>query len=83
MTNPFELDPRAIQATYEIEHKRSPMPDFAGFADVAQLSPRGLPGGVALPDPVLRAGYFDALLDLHELVEEYRLKVTEVSRRSL
>lgn len=67
----------ARQDVHELEHGDLKMPKFDGFADIARMKPDGgEPGATAIPDPALRAHYFDALLELHRLLEEYRFHVS-------
>jgi hypothetical protein len=66
----FTFDPEAIAAASELEHEHFPVPNFGGLSDLVMDYPEN-PLRV-IPDSELHRTYFDALNDLHLLVEEYR-----------
>ena len=71
---PYRLTRKAMEDTYELEDEMQ-MLSFEGMASIAS-SGEGYPPGVsAIPDATLRKTFFDALIDLHRLIEEYRFHV--------
>jgi hypothetical protein len=51
------------------------MLSFEGMASIGSSDDSYPPGADAIPDATLRKTFFDALIDLHRLVEEYRFHV--------
>ena len=71
---PYRPTPKAIEDTYEVEDEME-MLSFEGMASIASGEGGYPPGVSAIPDATLRKTFFDALIDLHRLVEEYRFHV--------
>lgn len=72
----FEFDPEAVAAASDVEYGPVAPFNMAGLADAATLrAPGGAPGSTAIANAELRRTFFDALLDLHKLLEEYRFHV--------
>ncbi|MCW2974861.1 MAG: hypothetical protein JWM06_142 [Actinomycetia bacterium] len=71
---PYRPTQKAIQQTYEVEDDME-MLSFEGMASIGSTDGSYPPGVDAIPDPTLRKTFFDALIDLHRLVEEYRFHV--------
>jgi hypothetical protein len=68
-------DRAAILDALDVERTHLQMPRFTGMTDVAMTSDAPLSVGSAISDPALRSVYFDAFIDLHKLIEEYRFHV--------
>ncbi len=71
----YRPDAKAIEETLKIEDEDLAMPSFQQLAEVAMSSGPNAMAGAAIGDVGLRAVYFNALLDLHKLIEEYRFHV--------
>jgi hypothetical protein len=81
---PFAPSVEAIVEVHNLEHGMLQMPDFTGFADLAHRDDQKIldADGAIIPlgvdhiaDAKLRLIYFDAVLELHRLLEEYRFHI--------